>query len=98
MYYTPLVEINDFNALIENKPFFDQLVQNKQQSYEKLVEMSRKDDYKAGHLQKYSPKLLSAHWYRCTKKNKYKYSQQINFIGKLKDDGATIFLLLKCSK
>ena len=25
-YYTPLVEIKDFNALIDNKPFFVQLV------------------------------------------------------------------------
>ena len=25
-YYMPLVEIKDFNALIENKPFFDQSV------------------------------------------------------------------------
>ena len=28
-YYMPLVEIKDFNALIDNKPFFDQPVQNK---------------------------------------------------------------------
>ena len=29
-YYMPLVEIKDFNALIDNKPFFDQTVRNKQ--------------------------------------------------------------------
>ena len=28
-YYMPLVEIKDFNALIDNKPFFDQSVKNK---------------------------------------------------------------------
>ena len=28
-YYIPLVEIKDFNALIDNKPFFDQPVRNK---------------------------------------------------------------------
>ena len=41
-YYiiTPLVEIN---ALINNKPFFDQPVKNKQEAYEKLIEMSRND-------------------------------------------------------
>ena len=40
-YYMPLVEIKDFNALTDNKPFFDdQLVKNKQDTYEKLVEMS----------------------------------------------------------
>ena len=28
----PLVEIEDFNALIDDKPFFDQLVKNKQEA------------------------------------------------------------------
>ena len=29
-YYIPLVEIKDFYTLIDNKPFFDQPVKNKQ--------------------------------------------------------------------
>ena len=33
-YYMPLVEIKDFNALIDNKPFFDEPVINKQEAYE----------------------------------------------------------------
>ena len=37
-YYMPLVEIKDFNALIENKPFFDQSVK-KQEAHEKLIEI-----------------------------------------------------------
>ena len=40
----PLVEIKDFNALIDNKSFFGPPVKNKQEAYEKLVEMSIKDD------------------------------------------------------
>ena len=43
-YYIPLVEIRDFNALIDNKPFFDQPVENKQETYETLIETSRNDD------------------------------------------------------
>ena len=42
--YMPLVEIKDFNALTDNKPFFDQPVKNKQKEYEKLIEMSRNVD------------------------------------------------------
>ena len=34
--YMPLVEIKDFDALIDNKPFFDQPVKNKQEAYENL--------------------------------------------------------------
>ena len=41
----PLIEIKDFNVLIDNKPFFDQSVKNKEERYEKLIEMSRNDDY-----------------------------------------------------
>ena len=31
----PLVEIKDFKALIDNKPFFDKPVKNKQEAYER---------------------------------------------------------------
>ena len=40
----PLVEIKDFNALIDNKSFFDQTVNNKKEVYDKLVRMSRNND------------------------------------------------------
>ena len=33
-YHMPLVEIKDFNALIDNKQVFNQLVKNKQEAYE----------------------------------------------------------------
>ena len=36
----PLVEIKDFNALIDNKPFSEQPMKNKQEAYEELVNMS----------------------------------------------------------
>ena len=42
-YYMPFVEIKDFNAPIDNKPFFDQPVKSKQEAYQKLIEMSRND-------------------------------------------------------
>ena len=40
-----LVEIKDFNASVDNKPFFDQPVKNKQEAYQKLVEMSGNYNY-----------------------------------------------------
>ena len=49
----PLVEIKDFNALIDNKPFFDQPVKSKQEAYEKLIEMLRNDDSTIGNLLNY---------------------------------------------
>ena len=51
--YMSLVEIKDFNALIYNKLFFEQLVKKKQEAYQKLIEMSRDDNYTAGNLLDY---------------------------------------------
>ena len=48
-YYMLLCEIKDFNALIDNEPFFDQPVK-KQVAYEKLVKMSRNNFYVTGNL------------------------------------------------
>ena len=48
-----LVEIKDINALNDNKPFLDQPVKNKLEAYEKLVKMSRNNDYTTGILLDY---------------------------------------------
>ena len=42
------------HALIDNKLFCDQRVKNKQEAYEKLVEMLRNNDYTTGNLLDYS--------------------------------------------
>ena len=57
-YYMPLVEIKDFNALVDKKPFFDQPVKSKQEAYEKLVEVSRNNDYTTGNLLDYNRKVI----------------------------------------
>ena len=48
-----LVEINNFKALINNKPFLDLLVKNKQEAHQKPIKMSRNDDYTKGNLLDY---------------------------------------------
>ena len=35
-YYTPKIEIKDYNFLIYGKSFFDVPIKNKQEAYEKL--------------------------------------------------------------
>ena len=49
----PLVEIKYVNALIDNKIFFDESVNNKQQLYKKPIEMSRNDNFTTGNLLDY---------------------------------------------
>ena len=95
-YYIPLVEIKDFNALIDNKLFFDQPVKNKQVTYEKLIEISRNDDYTTGNLLEY---LHHQNYYKLigidvSRQTDMSIPQQINFTEKLEeDDGAAMFFI-----
>ena len=97
-YYMPLVEKKCLNALIDNKPFFDQPVKIKQEAYEKHIEKSRNDDHTTGSLLNFSNhqnyfKLIGTDLSRQANTN---VPQQVNFVGKLEEDfGATILLLLK---
>ena len=48
-----LVEGKDFNALIGNNTFSDRSVKNKQEAYERPVEMSKNSDYTTRNLLDY---------------------------------------------
>ena len=96
-HYMPLVEIKDFDPLIDNKPFFDQPVKNKQEAHEKHVEMSRNTDYTTGNLLDY---FYHKHYYYklsglyLSKQTNTSILQQINFTWKLEeDDGMTMFFI-----
>ena len=52
-YYTPKVEIKDFNVLVDGNFFFDVPVKNKEEAYEKNIEISKNNDYTAGNLLDY---------------------------------------------
>ena len=92
----PLVEMKDFNSFIDNKTFFDQPVKNKQEAHEKLIEMSRNNDYATGKLFDFSYhqnyyKLIGTDLSRQTNTN---IPQEIKFVGKLGEDhGATIVFI-----
>ena len=97
----PLVEIKDFNVLIDNKSFFDQLIKNKQEAYERLVEMSRNDEDTTGNLLDY---LYDQKYYKLigidlSRQKNPRISQQINFTEKLgKDDDASVFFIAQRNK
>ena len=95
-HYMPLLEIKDLNALIDNKPFLDQPVKSKQEVYEKLVEMSRNNDYTIGNSLDY---LYHQNYYKLigihlSRQKHMSIPQQINFTGKFEEnDGATMFFI-----
>ena len=99
--YAPNVEIKDFNVLIDGKRFFDLPVKNKEESYQKIIEMSNNNDYTTVNLLDfgYFKKTYRLIAIDLSKKTKLKDPQKISFIGKLeKDDGATMFLIIKKSE
>ena len=49
-YYVPKVKIKDFNVLIDWESLFDFPIENKEEAYEKILEMSNNNDYKTGNL------------------------------------------------
>ena len=101
-YYVLNAEIKDFSVLIRGKSFFDLPVKNEEDAYEKIIEMSRNNDYTTGNLLdfayfKENYRLIAID---LSKQTKLKDPQQINFIGKLEnqDHGATMFFIIEKSE
>ena len=101
--YTPKVEIKDFNVLIDGKSSSDVPVKNKEETYEKIIEMGKNNDYATGNLLDYE--YFSKH-YKLTAIDLSKQielenpnlKQQINFTRKLEDDEATMFFIIEKSE
>ena len=49
-YYLPNFEIKNFNVFIVGKSFFDLPVKNKEETYEKTMDISNNNDYTTGNL------------------------------------------------
>ena len=47
-YYTLKVEVIDFNVLVDGESFFDVPVKNKEESYVKIIEISKNNDCTTG--------------------------------------------------
>ena len=98
-YYISNIEIKDFNVVIDGKSFFDLPVKNEEKAYEKIIEISKNNDYTTGDLLDFS---YFKENYRLipidvSKQTKWKDPQQINFIGKLEGKGnvATMFFSIE---
>ena len=95
-YYTPTVEITDYNVLIDQKPFFEISIKNKKETYQAITELIRNSDYTTGNLLNYDYflnhyKLIAID---LSKQDVDLSKQQISFIGKLKQN-VTIFFIVE---
>ena len=102
-YYVPKVEIKDFNVLIDGKNFFDMPVKNKEEAYKKIISIGKNNDYATGNLLDYEYfskqyKLIVIDLSKQIELENLYLRQQINFIGKLEDDKATMFFIVEKSE
>ena len=100
-YWVLNIEIKDFNVLSDGKSFFDLPVKNEEETYGKIVEMNKNNDYTTGNLFdfayfKENYRLIAID---LNKQTKLKDQQEINFIGKLEgqSNGATMFFITEKS-
>ena len=103
-YYVPKVEIKDFNVLIDGKSFFDVPVKNKEEAYEKIMSISKNNDYTTGNLLDYEYfskhyKLIAIDLSKQIELENPDLKQQINFIGRLtRNEGAPMFFIIEMSE
>ena len=102
-YYIPKIEEEDFNILIDGKSFFDTPIKNKEETYEKIIKMSRNSDYTTGNLLDYEYfsnhyKLIAVNLSKQTELGNLDIKQQINFIGRLDENNTTMFFIIEKSE
>ena len=52
-FYLPKVMVQDFNVIIDKLAFFDLPIKTEEEVYEKIIDISRNNEYTAGNLLDY---------------------------------------------
>ena len=99
-FYLPRVMVKDFNVIIDKLAFFDLPIKSEEEAYEKIIDISRNNEYTTGNLLDYDYfkkyyKLIAIDLSKqqVLQENK-DLIQQINFIGKL-EEAANIFIIIE---
>ena len=86
--------------LIDGKPFFEIPVKNKEEAYKQIIEMSKNNDHTTGNLLDYEYfkdryQLIAIDLSKQTELENFNLKQQINFIGRLEENNATMFFIIE---
>ena len=103
-FYLPRIMIKDFNVIIDKLAFFDLPIKTEEEAYEKIIDISKNDEYTTGNLLDYDYfkkyyKLIAIDLSKqqVLQENK-DLIQQINFIGRLDinaNASANVFIIIK---
>ena len=99
-FYLPRVIVKDYNVIIDKLAFFDLPIKTEEEAYEKIIDISRNNEYTTGNLLDYDYfkkyyKLIAIYLSKqqVLQENE-DLIQQINFIGKL-EEAANVFIMIK---
>ena len=99
-FYLPKVMVKDYNVIIDKLAFFDLPVKTEEEAYEKIIDISRNNEYTTGNLLDYDYfkkyyKLLAIDFskQKVLQENK-DLIEQINFIGRL-IEAANVFIIIE---
>ena len=99
-FYLPRVMIKDYNVIIDKLSFFDLPIKNKEETYEKIIDISRNNEYTTGKLLDYDyfKKYYKLIAIDLSKQQVLQENedliQQINFIGRL-EEAANAFIIIE---
>ena len=92
--------VKDYNVIIDKLAFFDFLMKTEEEAYEKIIDISRNNEYTTGDLLDYDYfkkyyKLIAIHLSKqqVLQENE-DLIQQINFIGRL-EEAANVFIIIE---
>ena len=98
-FYLPNVMVKDFNVIIDKLAFFYLPIKTEEEAYEKIIDISRNNEYTTGNLLDYDYfkkhyKLIAIDLSKqqVLQENE-DLIQQINFIGRL--ENAAVFIIIK---
>ena len=99
-FYLPRVMVKDFNVIIDQLAFFDLPIKTEEEAYEKIIDISRNNEYTTGNLLDYDyfKKYYKLIAIDLSKQQLLQENedliQQINFIGKL-EEAANVFIMIE---
>ena len=99
-FYLPNVMIKDYNDIIDKLAFFDLPIKTEEEAYEKIIDISRNNEYTIGNLLDYDYfkkhyKLIAINLSKQqVLQENQELIQQINFIGRL-ENAANIFIIVE---
>ena len=99
-FYLPKVMVKDYNIIIDKLAFFDLPIKTEEEAYEKIIDISRTNEYTTGNLLDYDYfkkyyKLIARYLSKqqVLQENE-DLIQQINFIGRL-ENAANVFIIIE---